>query len=133
MILSTSLKDSFSFQERTIYSTSCSRSWLAVQSDCLYLIHHICDGKVNIGNQRSVFTHESCHLRSDHMTAMAIWRITLLTPSLNRLKKTVQENEHVASMGLPRVSPKNRSRRKVCLSRKNGDAWVMLLRLGFIE
>lgn len=121
MISNISLKDISSFQERTTYTTTCSGGWLAFQEDCLYLLDHMWQGKLEIGTRvRALSSHGDCHLRVGphgrggeltYYAAHAVGKLieedcTFLQPCCGI---------HVTSG----YSPENRGHRKVCLSKKD--------------
>ncbi|KAM0347653.1 hypothetical protein ACHAPU_004666 [Fusarium lateritium] len=106
-----------SLDKRASFSTSCSRNFLAFQSDCQSLLQQMYKSKVLIGDTRLISSYGGCRLRvGPYRSAADMTYRTVYAASL------IIEEKCAFSQGccyfVSGWSPKNSGHRKICLSSK---------------
>ncbi|RKK61031.1 hypothetical protein BFJ69_g17178 [Fusarium oxysporum] len=108
-------------EARVRYSTSCSRNFIALRSDCVQLLRHMSTREVAIGDEQGVASWGTCRLRvsryrgsSTDLTYYRAHAVGLLLEEHCAYVPPCCREVHVSG-----YSPRNSGHRKVCLSSKN--------------
>ncbi|KAF9772433.1 hypothetical protein IL306_009851 [Fusarium sp. DS 682] len=101
------------------FGISCSADYLAVREDCVNVLDRMSESRAYVGgNRRAIYGWGTCHLRVGPLTRKQ--DVTYYT--VHSVARLIEEHCARSCCGgdirVSGASPKNRSHRKICLSRK---------------